>query len=128
MLGDRRPFRPAKLRVIVYADAAATLGFPCAVPGKECAEDGRCRDGDEHPCFARDDGTPYVFRRCPVLETYEDPWISGVLHLRRLHALGFQLREGEWSAWVTNLWIDLEGLQAEKRREEDRQREAAAGR
>lgn len=65
-----------------------------------------------------------MFRRCPVRETYEDPHIRGMLHVRRLHALGYQLREDEWAAWVTDLWSDLEGVEAEKRRKEDEQREA----
>lgn len=60
-------------------------------------------------------------------ETYEDPWIAGVLHVRRMHSLGFAMREDEWSAWVVRLWIELEGVEAEKRRREDEQRQMRGG-
>jgi len=56
-----------------------------------------------------------------VRETYEDPVVSGVLHVRRLAALGYQLHADDWSAWVTHVWGELVELEQE-RRERERER------
>lgn len=47
--------------------------------------------------------------------------MSGVLHVRRLAALGYQLHADDWSAWVTHVWGELVELEQE-RRERERER------
>jgi len=59
-----------------------------------------------------------------VRATYEDPWIAGMLHVRRLHAMGLQVRDDEWAAWVVRLWAELEGVEQERRRVERERAEA----
>lgn len=106
--------------MIVDADAASQLGFPCAKARQSCADEVRCERRDEPlVCFADDNGKPMVWPTCPVRATYDDPHIAAVLHLRRMRALGLQLVPDDYAAWVTDLWVDLESLEQEKR-ERDR--------
>lgn len=103
--------------MIVYAEAASTLGYPCATSKGRCAES--CEQSGDPLDLWLDgewmgDHRPTRWPRCPVVTTYDDPHLRLVLSVRRQHALGGVVDLDAYAAWVSDLWAQLEALRQEK--------------
>ena len=69
---------------------------------------------------------PKLWRRCPVDETYEDPFIANMLVIRRQGSMEGHVDFERHPAWVFHLWHELDALERE-RDEAERERKQQGG-